>query len=131
MPIDFVENCINSIVHWSNLLCLKINPDKTEIILFHPKSLSHRVIIKGTFIGKECIRHSKVVKNVGVWLDEHMTLDKHINQIASHSYKLLRDIGRVRHVLSNKHTEILVHAVVTHRIDYCNSLFFNMSKANI
>ena len=91
----------------------------------------NQVIIGGTTVGKECIRFSKVVKNVGVWLDEHMTLDKHINQIASHSYKLLRDIGRVRHVLSNKHTEILVHAVVTHRIDYCNSLFFNMSKANI
>ena len=36
-----MENCINSIVHWSNLLCLKINTDKTKIILLHPKSLSH------------------------------------------------------------------------------------------
>ena len=95
-----VENCINNIVHWSNMLCLKINPDKTEIILFHPKSLSHRVVIKGTFIGKECIRHSKEVKNVGVWLDEHLKFDKHVNKIISQCYKLLKDIGRIRSVLS-------------------------------
>ena len=126
-----VENCINKIVHWSNLLCLKINPDKTEIILFHPKSQSHRVVIKGTFIGKECIRFSKEVKNVGVLLDEHLKFDKHINKIISQCYKLLKDIGRIRSVLTTEHTEMLVHPVITTRLDYCNSLLINTSKKNI
>ena len=49
-----------------NIQFLKINPDKTEIILFHPKSLEGRVAIKGTFVGEQCIRFSTVVKNVGV-----------------------------------------------------------------
>ena len=126
-----VEQCIKNIVHWSNILCLKINPDKTEIILFHPKSLSHRVIIKGTFIGNECIRHSKEVKNVGVWLDEHLKFDKHVNKIISQCYKLLKDVGRIRNVLSKEHTEMLVHPVITTRLDYCNSLLINTSKKNI
>ena len=60
-----------------------------------------------------------------------MTLDKHINQITSHSYKLLRNIGRVRHVLSNKHTDKLAHAGKMQQIDYCSNLFFNMIKANL
>lgn len=126
-----VPNCIKKITEWMNSQCLKINQDKTEIIVFYPKSLSNQVIIGGTFIDEECIRFSKEVKNVGVWLDDQLKLDKHINQIVSHCYKLLRDIGRIRNILSKKDTEMLIHAVITSRIDYCNSLFFNLSNSNL
>ena len=114
-----------------NRQCLKINPDKTEIILFHPKSLQNQVIIGGTIIGHECVRFSDEVKNVGVWLDNNLKMDKHVNRIASHCYKLLKDIGRIRNILSKKHTEMLVHAVVTSRLDYCNSLLFNIGKFSL
>ena len=68
---------------------------------------------------------------MGVWLDEQLNLDKHINQIVSHCYKLLKDIGRVRNMLTQEHTESLVHAVTSSRLDYCNSLFINMSNDNL
>ena len=42
----------------------------------------------------QCIRFSTEVKNVGVVLDEHLNLKKHINKIVSHGYKLLKDIGK-------------------------------------
>ena len=119
------------ISHWMNLMFLKINPDKTEIIIFHPKTLKDNVIIKGTFVGDQCIRFSTEVKNVGVWLDEQLNLNSHVNKIVSHCYKLLKDIGRVRNVISDKHSEMLVHAVTSSRIDYCNSLFYNMPRENL
>ena len=71
------------------------------------------------------------VKNVGVWLDCEMKMDKHVNKIVAHCFKLIKDIGRIRNILSVKHTEMLVHAVVTSRLDYCNSLLFNISKSNL
>ena len=33
--------------------------------------------------------------------------------------------------MSKKHTETLVHAVTSNRLDYCNSVFNNVSKANL
>lgn len=57
-------------------------------------------------------------------------MNKHINKVVSHCYKLLKDIGRVRNVLSMKHTEMLVHSVVG-RFDYCNGLFYNINKSNL
>jgi hypothetical protein len=67
------------------------------------------------------------VKNVGVWLDHQLNMDVHINKVNSHCYKMIKDIGRIRNVLSHKHTEMLVHAVIS-RLDYCNSLFFNFKQ---
>ena len=110
---------------------LKINPDKTEIILFYPKSLQDQVIIKGSFVEDDCIRYSQAVKNVGVWLDKNLTFDKHVNSIVSHCYKLIKNIGRIRRVISKEQTEMLVHSIITSKLDYCNSLLINTSQANL
>ena len=126
-----VSKCTEKVMNWMTRQFMKVNPDKTEIVLFHPKSLQNEVIIGGTFIGEECIRFSKVVKNVGVYLDNNLKMDKHVNNTVSHCYSLLKNIGRIRNILSNKHTEMLVHSVITSKLDYCNSLFINISKSNI
>ena len=126
-----IPKCMAEVAHWMNIYFLKINPDKTEILLLFPRELRDQVVLKGTFIGEQCIRFSSEVKNVGLWLDEQFNMKKHVNTIVSHCYKLLKDIGRVRNMLSIKHTEMLVHAVTSSRLDYCNSLFFNMCKENI
>ena len=55
-------------------------------------------------------------------------MDVQVNSIVSHSYKMLSDIGKIRKLLSNKHTEMLVHAVVSSRLDYCNSLLYGVNK---
>ena len=57
-------------------------------------------------------------------------MDKHVNSIIAHSYKLLKNIGRIRNILTNKYTETLVHALIW-RLDYCISSFVNMSKRHI
>lgn len=107
-----VVNCMEEVIHWMNTHFMKINPDKTELLLLYPKTLQNDVIIKSTIFEQQCIRFSNEVKNVGVWLDKNLNLNKHVNHVVSHCYKVLKDIGRIRKVLSRKHTEMLVHAVM-------------------
>ena len=38
-----VPNCLNNVINWINVQCLKINPDNTEIVLFYPKSVQHQI----------------------------------------------------------------------------------------
>ena len=55
-------------------------------------------------------------------------MNPHITAIVSHCYKLLKNIGRIRKLLSGKQTEQLVHSIITSRIDYCNVLFYGINK---
>ena len=127
---DIIQ-CLRQIIDWSNAHYMKINPEKTEILLLCPPSLNREVIIKGVIFEEQCIRFSDEVKNVGVWLDKNLTMNKQVNQIVSHGYKILKDIGRIKKCLQQNHIERLVHAVISSRLDYCNSLYMNISRCNI
>ena len=126
-----IVHCLRQIITWSNSHFMKINPDKTEILLLCPSSLNKEVIIKGVIFDGQCIRFSSEVKNVGVYLDQNLNLNKHVNHIVSHTFKILKDVGRVRKCLQRNHIEKVLHAVISSRLDYCNSLFMNMSKQNL
>ena len=126
-----IVNCLNKIINWSNNHFMKINPDKTEILLLCPASLNKEVVIKGVFFEEQCIRFSEQVKNVGVWIDKNLTMGKHISQVVSHSYKILKDVGRIKKCLQQTQLERLVHAMTLSLLDYCNCLFVNVSKENI
>ena len=56
-----IVNCLNEIVKWSNIHFMKINPDKTEILLLCPSSLNREVLIHGVFYEDQCIRFSTEV----------------------------------------------------------------------
>ena len=46
-----------------------------------------QVIIKGTIIGEDCIRFSKEVKNVGVWLDDSLQATEKYQPNTQHPYQ--------------------------------------------
>ena len=123
-----VVNCMRDIITWSNVHFMKINPDKTELLLFRPSIINCDVKIKGVIFDGQCLRFSEKVKNVGVILDSNLTLNKHVNNLVSHCYKILRDIGRVKKYMNRNQLETLVHAVIASRIDNCNSLLINIHK---
>ena len=122
---------MNSITDWMNSHFLKINPDKTEIMLLLPNNLKNHHTINGSFIEGNCIRFSDTAKNLGFKFDKFLTMNSHVNDIVSHCYKMLADVGRIRNLLSNKQTELLVHAIVSSRLDYCNLLLLGVNKSVI
>ena len=126
-----LPDLLNLINEWMNLYFLKMNPDKTEIIMFVPPNLKDAHTIQGLVTDGNCIRFSSVVKNLGVLVDQHFNMDSHINGSVSYCYKLLSDISKVRNLLSYEHTKMLVHAVISSRLDYCNSLLYNVNKTSI
>ena len=88
---------MDNVKKWMNVHKFKINIDKTEITLFHPKGLENQVIIKGTHFDKQCIHFTPVVKNIDVWLDQQLNMQHHINKTVSmcyHSLKMLAELEK-------------------------------------
>ena len=117
---------------WMNLFFLKMNPDKTEIIMLLPQQLKDVHTINGCiFSDGSCIRFAKFVRNLGYILDRHLNMETHVNSIVSQCFKFISDIGKIRKFLTDKHTQILVHSVISSRLDYCNSLLYGINKSEI
>ena len=127
-----LPDLLNQINEWMNLFFLKMNPDKTEIIFLIPPNLRDVHTINGCiFPDGTCIRFSNFVKNLGVILDKHLNMDIYVNSVVSLCYKFLSDIGKIRHLLSQKDTILLVHAAISSRLDYCNLLLYGANKTVI
>ena len=68
----------------------------------------------------------KPVKNLGVWLDSKLSMDAHIAKTCSAAFYYLYNIRGIRRYLSKESTESLIRAFISSRLDYCNSLFYNI-----
>ena len=75
-------------------------------------------------IGNAQIQFKQTVRNLGLALDCHFTINSHVSNIARTCYIELRRFASIRRFLTSTATPTLVSAFVLSRIDYCNSLLF-------
>ena len=65
-------------------------------------------------------------RNIGVVFDQEMTLVEHVITIWKTCFLHLRNIAKIRDSLSQKDTEILVHAFISSKLDSRNSLLYGL-----
>ena len=82
-------------------------------------------------IGNEIINFSSKVKNLGLFLENNLSMDCAVSHIRKCFYLELRKIVLLRSYINEDATEKLVLSFVISRLDYCNSLFYNMTNDNI
>ena len=63
--------------------------------------------------------------------DPDLSFNSHLKLISRTAFFHLRNISKIRHVLSQKDAEKLVHAFVKSRLDYCNSLLSGSSSKSL
>ena len=110
---------------------LKINPDKTEFIVFGSKRQRDKLkaYFPSPILGSPlCPPES--VKNLGVWFDYDFCLSKHVQHVCKSCFVQLCDFRHVRWFLTHDASVLVANALVSSQLDYCNSLFRSLSKFN-
>ena len=105
-----------------------LNDDKTEFLLVGTRKQLTKVSIDGVRVGDYNINPSPSVRNLGTWFDPHLDMDVHITKTCSSALYYLYNIRHIRKYLSRSSTETLIHAFITSRLDYCNSLLYGLPK---
>ncbi len=77
------------------------------------------------------IQCSQSARNLGVVFDCNLSFDKHINAVCRAAHYHIRDIRRIKPLIPSTALIPLANALVSSRLDYCNSLYSGISKSNI
>ena len=117
-----LQACLTDIKNWMTSNFLLLNSDKTEVIVLGPKHLRNSLSNDITTLDGITVASSSTVRNLGVMFDQDMSFNSHIKQISRTAFFHLRNISKIRHILSQTDAEKLIHAFVSSRLDYCNSL---------
>ena len=76
------------------------------------------------------ISPSSKVRDLGVVFDQYLTFHEHISGICKSTHFHLRGIRRIRNLLTFDATAQLIHALITTRLDVCNSILYNLPANN-
>jgi len=126
-----IENCIADIRLWMISQKLKLNDDKTEIIILSAPSHTTQVNCGNIVIGDSCVVPAASARNLGVIFDHHLTMESHIKMVSKNAYYHLRNIASIRNTLCVDSAKALVHAFISSRLDYCNSLLYGLPKKSL
>ena len=127
--LSAIEDCVAAIRSWMSEDKIKLNDDKTEFLLVGTKKQLAKVCIKDIKIGCVEISPSFSVKNLGVWLDSNMS--EHITKLCASAFFYIYNIRCIRKYLPRDSAETLVHAFISSRLDYGNSLLFGLPQYQI
>ena len=126
--MNAIFNCFNDIKVWMATNFLQLNPKKTEIILFGPKK---SVADLSTALGPLTANVHTTVKNLGVYFDSSLNFNKQISSVVSSSFYQLRTIAKLKPILTFRDLETVIHAFITSRLDYCNSLYCGLTQSTL
>ena len=102
---------------------LRLNPDKTEFIWFGTRHQLSNLNSRSISV----IPSSTSVRDLGVLLDSELTMEGHISKLCQSCFFQLRRLRSIRHSLSRHALLTLVHAFISSRLDFCNSVLYGVS----
>jgi hypothetical protein len=131
-PVDYtcsiskIEACITEMRSWMRDNFLKLNDSKTEFLIIGSNHQKSKIAMDTVLIGDSRIPPSSEARNLGVIIDSDMSMKPYISSTLKAGYHQIRNIGRIRKYLTIEATQLLVHSLVTSRLDMCNSLLYGL-----
>jgi hypothetical protein len=92
--ITMIENCLNDLDTWMSTNKLKLNKDKTELLILSSKHSLQKCLPTLRF-GSDCIKHSVSARNIGVIFDSTLSMVPHVKVVCKAAFYHLRNIAKI------------------------------------
>ena len=128
---ESLEACISDIRKWMRTNKLKLNDDKTEVVLFGTRQQLEKLQnneLVNIKIGNEVIKPAPSARNLGYFMESELKSKVHVAKVCSTAYCTLKNIARVRNLLTPEATKVIVQGLVISKLDYCNILLLGVSS---
>jgi len=108
----------------ANLLTL--NPSKTEFLLIELKNQLDKISLHNSSLNTT---HS--ARNLGFIFDEHFTFSDQSSAVSKACYYHIRQLRCTRLYLDSTTACTIATSIVHSKLDYCNSLYYDLPKSQI
>jgi len=122
------ESCVAEAKIWMGKNRLRLNDDKTEVMFVAGRHLLAKTCFPTVNIGDNQIETVDKVRNLGVFLDNDLSMDCQISNLIRILYANLKKIRLIRPYLSVEATKRIVVSLLFSRLDYCNALLFGLPR---
>jgi Reverse transcriptase (RNA-dependent DNA polymerase) len=123
--------CFTDIQSWCASMRLKLNASKTELIWFSNFPKENQLDLSVQIDDNCLIEPSDVVRDLGVLLDNKLSMSNHISAVTKSCFFHLRRIRQIKRCLNESCLQTLVQALVISRLDYCNSVLVNLPDSTL
>ena len=111
---------------------LKLNPDKTEFLLIeNERQWSKYLSMFPIDIASVKTNLVKSAQNLEVVFDKAFTFHSHISAVCGSYFYHIWDLRRIRRHLDLDSTKLLTTALVSSRLNYCNSLLYGITDIDL
>ena len=129
-PLNFdssichLQDALQHISSWMTANLLTLNSSKTEFLLIGLKNQLAK-------IRNSSLDTSHSARNLGFIFDEHLTFSDQITALSKACYYHIRQLRCIRPYLDSSTTCHTATSIVHSKLDYCNSLYYQLPKSQL
>ena len=113
------NTCLTDIYTWMSQNKLKLNADKTEVLVMGTPQMRAKISIPSITVNGVIVPVlNEPVGNLGAVFDPNMNMSAHVSKVIKSANYHLRNIGKIRKFLNTDTTKSAIVSLVTSRIDY-------------
>ena len=130
--MEALSQCVSALTIWFLDNGLQLNSTKCEaMIIGSRQGLPRLEPVASLDIGDGHVEVRNEIKIFSVHLDPTLSMNAQVKSLMKTSNSHIRALQHVRRSLTFESAEMIALGLVTSRLDYCNSLLYGTSKANI
>lgn len=126
-----MSNCVSALLDWFFRNRVKTNVPKTELLYTSSSTRRNGPEPTPMTVAGATVPPSAAVKTLGVTLDEHLSMEQHVNNVCKAAYYHLHLISKIRRYLTFAAAKSLVISTILSRLDFANGILIGLPLTQI